>query len=225
MRQNDGVNDPQRPDDARASRGKLLERFASTSGRTLGIAALVGVAVVLAYVALAGLSLTSALVAALAILVAVVCWMVLVRPGVAAYERVLLVRNIALDWEIPWHAIEGAEARQTLRIYTGGDTLHAVGVAKSTRQLVRATPGVQRGLGFNASTGLAPGADMGRGLASAEPPASSGQDYVAERVMTLAHQQREASATRSERRRRWALPELALLVLSVLAVVALAVIP
>ena len=220
------MNDPQRPDDARASRGKLLERFASTSGRMLGIAALVGVAVVLAYVALVGLSLASALVAALAILVAVVCWMVLVRPGVAAYERVLLVRNIALDWEIPWHAIEGAEARQTLRIYTGGDTLHAVGVAKSTRQLVRATPGVQRGLGFNASTGLAPGADMSRGLgASAQPPASSGQDYVAERVMTLAHQQREASATRSERRRRWALPELALLVLSVLAVVALAVIP
>ena len=218
------MNDPQRADDARLSRGKLLERFASTSGRTLGIAALVGVAVVLANVALAGLSLTSALVAALAILVAVVCWMVLVRPGVAAYERVLLVRNIALDWEIPWHAIEGAEARQTLRIYTGGDTLHAVGVAKSTRQLVRGRSDVQRGLGFNASTGLAPGAEMGRGLVpSAQPSAGSSQDYVAERVMTLAHQQREASTTRSDRRCRWALPELALLVLSVLAVVALGV--
>ena len=214
-----GVSDAQPAGGAEQSRGRLVEKFASTAGRALGVVALIGVVLVLADVATSGRSLTSALVAALAVFVAVVCWMALVRPGVAAYERVLLVRNMASDWEVPWHAIDGAEARQTLRIYTGKDTLHAVGVTKSTRQLLRDTPGMQRRPGYSTSLGAPPAAGVDR------PGQSSGastQDYVAERVMTLARAQREASAGRTAPRRRWALPELALLAFSALAVVVLA---
>ena len=214
-----GVSDAQPADEPEQSRGPLVERFATTAGRVLGILALAGAGLVLVDVVTSGRTLTSALVAALAVFVAVVCWMALVRPGLAAYERVLLVRNMASDWEVPWHAIDGAEARQTLRIYAGEDTVHAVGVTKSTRQLLRDSPGTQDRPGYSASLGAAPAARTAR------PGQSSGastQDYVAERVMMLAQAQREASVGRSALRRSWALPELALLALSAIAVVVLA---
>lgn len=214
------VSDAQPAGETEQSRGPLVERFASTGGRVIGIVALLAAGLVLANLATSGRSLASALVAALAVFLAVVCWMALVRPGVAAYERVLLVRNMASDWEVPWPAIEGAEARQTLRIYTGGETVHAVGVTKSTRQLLRDTPGTQRRPGYSASLGAPPAAGLVR------PELSSGaspQDYVADRVMTLARERRTASPGRSTPRRSWALPELALLALSSLAIAVLAV--
>ena len=217
-----GVSTAPAANDGGRSRGRLLERFGSTAGRVIGIAGLVGVGAVLVNLALGGRTLQTALVAAVAVLVGVVCWMVLVRPGVAAYERVLLVRNMASDWEVPWHAIDGAEARQTLRVYTGGDTLHAVGVAKSTRQMLGDSGAIRRRGGFDSTMGgrspFAPASPM-----QGSTTATSAQDHVAERVMHYARQQAAASQGSPAARRRWALVELALLAVSIVAVVVLAV--
>jgi hypothetical protein len=201
------------------SEGRVIEKIDATLTRGAGVVAVLVTALVVFDVLRSGWSPARGLAAAVAVLIGVIFEMVLVRPRLTAYERVLKVHNIASDLSIPWHLIEGAEARQTLRIYTGDDVVHAVGVSKSTRQVLRDGKAMGASAPMLGSLTGTPTVALGSRAGKFTRP--SWHEQVAERVMVLAAEQSEDSLARPQVVRRWAVAELSVLAITVAAVVAL----
>lgn len=117
-------------------------------------------------------------------------WVALIRPGVQARDRGLVLRNMLKDIHVPWGRIESCEARQTLQVRTD-DALsyHGLGVSRSTRSIVRG----------NKTGGLSSGG-FGFGPADVTPIGeeaagqSSYQEYVSSRIMNLARDRSRATA-------------------------------
>ena len=190
-------------------RGRVVERFGPSSGRPLGAIAIAVALLVIGDALRHGLSRGSLLTSLLAAFAATACWMILVRPRLTAYERMLVVSNFASDFDVPWHLITHIDMRQTLRIYLDTTTIHAVGVGKTTRQLTRASrPGLTLG-GFANSMGPV-------------APRPGYHDHVMERLGDLRGAQQEASLANPIVVRRWAIPELVVLSVSLAGALVLA---
>lgn len=182
----------------------VLERFPPTSGRWLGVATLALLAVVAGFVLADGqITARLGLLVGLAA-VALVSWVVLVRPTVHAREDHLLLRNLVRDTEVPWHLVEHVRASQTLRVTVGDRVHHGVAVGRSARADVRA----QR----NRS---------GQQPSESPHPSPDYLDYVVDRITRLASEQAAASADRPSVTHRWARVELLLGLVLALAGVAL----
>lgn len=100
------------------SKRRIVESFAPTGGRVLGIITLViGLAVIVDIIvewrSLEGLT-AAGVVFALGALV----WSSMVRPAVVAYEEILVLRNFVRDVWIPWRVVDNAEVRPVLTINT-----------------------------------------------------------------------------------------------------------
>ena len=195
-----------------AGRGELIEKFGATPTRLIGTAAIALAALVCVDLARDGLSAGDMVAVSLVVFGATALWMILVRPRLTAYKRVLLIHNIASEIELPWQLVEGAEARQTLRVYAKGEVFHAVGIVKTTRQMVQAGRGPLPGSMMGGRTGTP---QLRHG--PSDVPSGYFQDQVAERLMQIAHGQRAVPGGPDQVVRLWALPEIALLCLSALA--------
>jgi hypothetical protein len=209
-----------------ATEPRLIERFSPSGGRWVGIVGITVIAVLLVLMAFeSGFSLGAAAVAAGFVLFGLAMYVALVRPTVHAYTDHLLVRNLVSDTHVPWHLITDAEVRQTLLLYTRDKVVHAVAIGRSARQQMRINASHTGG-------GAGTGAMLGMGRVEKHAPQSgptSDQanvqyvDFVAERVLTLAKEQQQASRHRTGIVRRWAIPEIAALALASVAFVALVV--
>lgn len=202
-----------------------LERFRPSGWRWVGV---VGIVILTALCVLEVAQDTSraGLTVALGLaLFAAVMYIALVRPTMLAHLDHLLVRNLVTDVCVPWHLITDAEVRQTLRIYTRDRVVHAVAVGRSARQQLRDhTRATAGGSGTGSMFG------MGR----VEKHASEGQpnlergtveyeDFVAQRVLTLAGQQSSASRHLDRLEQHWAYPEIIVLLALAAAFVVLLV--
>jgi hypothetical protein len=111
------------------NRAKVVESFAPAGGRVLGaltlaIGVLILVDVVIEWRTWAGLT-TAAIVVAVCTFV----WLGLVRPCVAAYEDVLVLRNVLRDVRIPWNLVETVEISPVFRLVAGGRVYRSAAVA------------------------------------------------------------------------------------------------
>ncbi len=192
-----------------SSSARLLERFAPSGLRVLGLAGLVALGVLIGLLLAGGDVRKSIDVLVVLVTVALFCWVALVRPAVHAYEDHLLLRNLLRDIEVPWHLIDSVRVSQTLRVEAGDRVWHGVAISRSARTEMRAQraarpPG---------------GATVGSSASQVYAPEYT--DFVADRIRHLATEHAEVSRRRPHVTRRWALTELALTMLLTAAILGL----
>jgi hypothetical protein len=192
----------------------VVESFASSGGKGMGIAG-VGIAAVVAVWALLSDPTGTVSVVLFMVSLAAICWIVLVRPGVEARERSLLLKNMLRDTNVPWGRIESCESRQTLQVRTDdAETYHGLGLSRSTRSMVKAArPG---GIFTGGTIDRVSASDVG---GEVTVPRSSYPDYVSSRVMNLARDRRRTTAG-APVETTYSIPAVAVLVAGVAAFVA-----
>jgi hypothetical protein len=148
------------------------------------------------------------------VLVAVLIWLALLRPRAAAYDETLVLRGMLSDTTLPLAGIDAAVVRHMLVVWIGDDRYTCAGIARSTRSMVkRRNPGVLSVLGLQQT-------DDRMGAAGAGGDIGTSGDYatfVETRIEDLARSARRDGRDRPPVRRRWALLEIAALVISALA--------
>ena len=192
-----------------SSSARLLERFAPSGLRVLGVAGLAALGVWIGLILVAGDLRESLDVLAVLLGVALFCWVALVRPAVHAYEDHLLLRNLLRDIEVPWHLVESVRVSQTLRVEADDRVWHGVAISRSARTELRAQRAARQ-----------PGGATVVG-SSSQVYAPEYTDFVADRIRHLASEHAEVSRRRPHVARRWALIELALTLLLAAAILAL----
>jgi hypothetical protein len=120
-----------------------VERFRPTSGRVLGVLALVLAAAMIVNASLdhSGgypFAVVSALVA-----FGVLVWAAMLRPGVWATRNDLVLRNMLHTVSIPLAAIETVVVRQVLAVSAGERRYVSPAVGKSWRQAMRSSRAAQ----------------------------------------------------------------------------------
>ncbi|MFT4288863.1 hypothetical protein [Nocardioides sp.] len=176
------------------------EWFVPTSGRISGVLGLLAAVVILG---LAVLGHAPADYLALGLLVALLSWMVLLRPRVGVRGSDLLLRGIVSTVVIPVAAVESVAVRQVLAVraadrrYVSAAVGHSYGQIAHQRRRPRDLP----------------------------PPTSSGPpryaDHVADTIDRRAREARREGQTAGAVRRQWAWPEIAGVVVLALALVVL----
>jgi hypothetical protein len=175
-----------------------VEKFAPTGSRWLGWVIMVGAAGIAAFAIGHDLSRDFRAIF-VAVAVALLSWVVLIRPVVSANSNGVLLHNMLRDVFVPWSKITKCRIFQTLQIVTDEDRFHGLGLGRSTRKMV------QRNFGRSSlvSGWLAPTAQGGgstaptpvRGLSGDLPapeiaPGAAYQDYVESRISDLAQRAR-----------------------------------
>lgn len=130
------------------------------------------------------------LVVAAVVLVSVVTWVVSVRPELRAGRHGLVVRNPLRDVVVPWAALCDVDARDTVRLHTGGLVVRVWAVQAGNRTRARAfRPARRRAL--RAGDRVEVGPDVEAGVYGRSPA-----DYVAGQVRDLwtAHRDRPGGA-------------------------------
>jgi hypothetical protein len=152
-----------------------------------------------------------------------VCWVVLVRPTVTAYQNGLQLKNVLRDVFIPWERIERARATNVFRVVTDEGTYSCTGIGRSARAQVRSD---QRYADRPTMAGMLLGSGVSRtlGLGAQTNKGPSLPDYVEQVVMREAGTRTKARERNGEPprsiRRAWAVDGVGALVLSVLGVIA-----
>ena len=188
-----------------ADSSRVLERFAPSGLRWLGLVALAAVAVAIGLVVAQGdVSRSLDVLVGLAA-TGLACWVALVRPAVQARDDHLLLRNLLIDVEVPWHLIDSVRVATTLRISAQDRTWHGVAISRSTRSALRAQRPAPSGPSPDRSQVYAP----------------EYTDYVVDQIRRFVDEHAEASQARAGVARRWAAPELACAAVLMLAALAL----
>jgi hypothetical protein len=113
-----------------------VHRFKPTSGQLIGVVGLAMAGFVVATVLVTERSLVGLRVGLLALLVAWVTWVVLLRPRVVATRETLLLRNALADWHLPLAAVEQARVGTTLHVWVGERRFVSPAIGRSTRSMV-----------------------------------------------------------------------------------------
>lgn len=190
------------------------ERFPPTSGRVLGTLGLVIGLVVAVAVATEGGSWT---VAALGVLFAAVSWVALLRPRVAIEDDVLVMRNMVETVRIPLAAVEEVVVRHVLAVRAGEKRYTSPAIARPRRQMRKDDL-----LGSGGADGSRSGSD-GSGAAVADQTLADQAFavFVEQRIRERARTTRERQGISSDQAdpvvRTPAVPEIAVLALSVVA--------
>ncbi|WP_340537447.1 hypothetical protein [Nocardioides sp. GXZ039] len=194
------------------------ETFTPTSGRVFGvIAVLLGVTAVGA-----GLFASDDVVwgmVAFGIFFTALAWAAMLRPGVAIRGDRLVLRNLVDTVSIPLAGIEEVAVRQVLAVRVGERRYTCAAIGRSRRQLRRADRAPRPDGEVETS-----------GREEAERLAQQAYgEWVQERIRQLAEQAREEQgiapysaaqgALAADVTRRWAYPEIAVLVISAIATV------
>jgi hypothetical protein len=135
-----------------------------------------------------------------ALCLAALSWVVLIRPMVSSNANGVILRNMLRDTFVPWSKIERCRVVQTLQIATEEDHYYGLGVGRSTRTMVRREYGLSS-LMFRGG-GLLLGGSANK-LLDRRPPKTDTrpaagkiqqgiayQDYVETRIVDRARQAR-----------------------------------
>ena len=181
----------------------VVERFHATNGRISGYVGLACAAVILAFAIAARDTGRPLGVAILAVLGALLVWVVMLRPGMWATDRDLVMRSMYHTDEIPLVAIDKVAVGQVTAVTVGERRFVSPVVGYTARQTIK-----QRGASQK------PGA---KGVS----PADTYQVFVEERIAHLAREARDrapgSAGTPAEVRRTYAWLELAGTVVLLLA--------
>jgi hypothetical protein len=200
------------------------ERFSGSGSRLFGW---VGVAAgaVMGLPAVVGDPVRDRKTVYVAVVLATVCWVVLIRPSVSSNANGVVLRNMLRDTFVPWSKIERCRVVQTLQIATEDQQhFHGLGVSRSARSMVRKN--------YGRSSLILPGmmsGRVGRALdtrreAPADPMSQRVlegvvyQDYVEDRISARARQSSDAGL---EPVVAWSLLPLAALAVAVVLLVLL----
>ncbi|WP_020578687.1 hypothetical protein [Actinopolymorpha alba] len=188
---------------------KVIESFAPTAGRVLGVLTMAIGALILGDVVVEWRTWNGLATAGIVVAVCTLIWLSLVRPSVVAYEDELVLRNILSDVHIPWHLVRSARIAPVLAIATEDASYRsaAVSVTGADRRAMRRS---QRNAVESAQVGRpqSPGeADLG---------SRSPADYTTHRIETLAAQYAEKSKDKAQVVRTWRRVEFAIVGAAVL---------
>jgi hypothetical protein len=117
---------------------KPVHAFKPTSGSMIGYLAVAAALVVVVLAAATEHSLFGLRAGLVAAIVAVVAWMTLLRPRVAAYVDTLLLRNMASDTYLPLASVENVLVRHQLNVWLGDQRFTCAGIGRSSRSMLRA---------------------------------------------------------------------------------------
>jgi Bacterial PH domain len=152
-----------------------------------------------------------------------VCWVVLVRPRLTAYENGLQLTNMVRDVFIPWERIERVRALSTFQVVTDEGRFSCVAVGRSTRAQIKAD---SRYADRPSMSSMMLGRRLGRGFG---PVGSTDQspslpEYIESVVMKEADQRRRRRRQAGEPDRpivrRWAADGIGALAVAVALVTA-----
>ena len=116
--------------------GAEVERFTGPGGRLFGWAGVVVAAVLVGYVVIHDPT-GDAKGLCVALCLASLSWVVLIRPMVSSNANGVVLRNMLRDTFVPWSKIERCRVVQTLQIATEEQHFHGLGVGRSARTMVR----------------------------------------------------------------------------------------
>ena len=140
------------PNGAAEAAGPETEKFSPSSGRWLGfVSAAVGLLMTISALVTDATGNRDLALAGIAI--ALVSWVVIIRPQVAAHEHGVLLTNMVRDTFVPWASIRGCKAAQTLQVETDDQTFHGLGIGRSARSLMRQRRGGRSGATFGLGSG------------------------------------------------------------------------
>jgi hypothetical protein len=184
-----------------SERTQPVHAFKPTSGTVLGTMGVVAAGLVVVLAALTDHTVTGLRAALGAALVALLVWMVLLRPRVTAYSDTLVLRNMAGDVHIPLATVDDVTVRQVLVVQAAGERHTCAGIGRPTRSMLRSAAGRRDASG---------------------PETSSGNHAYATFVETAIEElarsaRRDAEGDPGPVRRRWAVAELAAAAVLVLA--------
>ncbi len=171
------------------------ERFQPTSGRLVGVVGLVLVAVVLVSGVLGGFPVW---VLGAVVLVGLLVWASLLRPGVRIEDDALVLRGMFSTTALPLAAVEEVVVSQVLAVRVGERRYVSPAVGHPLRRVVR---GTQLGGVGGGAPGIDGGGDGGRQLVDLAQHAYP--SYVQERIRAAAedHRKRVGVAQYSEEQR------------------------
>ena len=191
-----------------------VQKFKPTTGPAMAYIGLAGCALVIGVAMTSEEHVIGLRVALGAVLVAVLIWLVLLRPRAAAYHDTLVLHGIVSDTTLPLARIDAAVVRHMLVVWIGNDQYTCAGIARSTRSMMK-----RRNRGVLSVVGLEQTDDR-MGLAGAGGEIGTSGDYatfVENRIEDLARSARRDGRAVPAVHRRWARVEIAALLLSGLA--------
>ena len=199
-----------------AALARPVQKFEPTTGPGTGYVALVGCALVVGVVVTNEQHVTGLRVALGAVLVAVLIWLVLLRPRATAYDDRLVLRGMVSDMTLPLSRIDSAVVRHMLVVRIGEDRYTCAGIARPTRSMVK-----RRNAGGRSVLGLQQIDDrVGSVRASGDiGPSRDYATFVESRIEDLSSAARRDGKDGPDVSRRWARLELAALLLSAAAFV------
>jgi len=174
--------------------GPVVEKFAATGGRLLGVA-FGGLLVVVGLYGIVTDPAGTREIALASFALAALAAVTLVRPVVTAHGDGLLLRNMLRDTFLPWSIVERCKVSQTLQVATTEGQFHGLGVTRSARSMMRSSrpEGTGSRLGFLGmgmrSYGDQDLANPSR-RANEEVVGGSYTEYVESRIAQLAAQHR-----------------------------------
>ena len=169
----------------RTDRSKVVESFAPTAGRVLGILTMAIGALILVDILIEWRTWSGFTTAAVVVAVTTFVWLGLVRPCVVAYEDCLVLRNMLRDVRIPWKLVESVEIAPVLRVVAGGRAYRssAVALTGADRRAVRRS---QRGRRGERPEDAIHGISAGGGDVAQPGRDLSPSDYTISRIETMA---------------------------------------
>jgi hypothetical protein len=115
---------------------KPVQVFRPTSGTVIGWIGVAVAAVAAALTAATEPNVTGVRAVLGTALLALVIWVVLLRPRAAAYSETLVLRNQLSDVHLPLARIDSVVVRQTLNVWVGDERYVCAGIGRSTRNLL-----------------------------------------------------------------------------------------
>jgi hypothetical protein len=120
---------------AEEAAGPVVERFARGSGQWLGwFGVVVGVTTLVIGIANGGSNWREV---ALGAAIAIVCWVVLIRPRASLHKHGVFFRNMVRDAFIPASKIEACHTSQTLMVRAEAIVYHCPAITRSARSMMR----------------------------------------------------------------------------------------
>jgi hypothetical protein len=176
------------PSAAEDAAGPVVERFARSSGQWLGWFGVVVGATTLVIAVANGLSNWREI--ALGAAIAVVSWVVLIRPQASLHQHGVFFRNMVRDAFIPASKIEACHTSQTLMVRAEAIVYHCPAITRSARATMREKHGGRANVlgmfgGLGGGNAQPPGASEFR-YGEEVNTSTSYESYVESRVMQAA---------------------------------------
>ncbi len=177
----------------------VVQRFHATNGRVSGYVGLAAAAIILVLAVRSWSGEHAPVVAIAAVLGGVLVWVALLRPALWATRDHLVMRNMLHTDHLPLGAITKVVVGQVLAVSVDGKRYASPVVAYTARQTLRSRRARDK---------------------TPETAATSYPIFVEERITQLAAEHRELHGATDERvRRTWAWPEIAAVLVLVVALV------